>query len=58
MKIICPICNNEGYLLTEKRGNQKYLYVIHIIKENDKIKGKALYRERFRNNKRRNNANN
>ncbi len=43
MKIICPICNNEGYLLTEKRGNQKYLYVIHVIKENDKIKRKKHY---------------
>jgi DNA adenine methylase len=43
MKIICPVCNSEGYLLTEKRGNQKYLYVIHIIKENNKIKRKKHY---------------
>jgi len=43
MKIICPVCNSEGYLLTEKRGNQKYLYVIHVIKENDKIKRKKHY---------------
>jgi DNA adenine methylase len=43
MKIICPVCNSEGYLLTEKRGNQKYLYVIHIIKENGKIKRKKHY---------------
>ena len=43
MKIICPVCNSEGYLLTEKRGNQKYLYVIHIIKEKDKIKRKKHY---------------
>jgi len=43
MKVICPICNSEGYLLSEKRGNQKYLYVIHIIKENDKIKRKKHY---------------
>jgi DNA adenine methylase len=43
MKIMCPICNNEGYLLSEKHGNQKYLYVIHIIKENDKIKRKKHY---------------
>jgi DNA adenine methylase len=43
MKIICPVCNSEGYLLAEKRGNQKYLYVIHIIKENDKTKRKKHY---------------
>ena len=43
MKIICPVCNSEGYLLSEKRRNQKYLYVIHIIKENDKIKRKKHY---------------
>ena len=43
MKIICPVCNSEGYLLIEKRGNQKYLYVIHVIKENDKIKRKKHY---------------
>ena len=43
MKIICPVCNNEGYLLTEKRGNQKYLYVIHVTKENGKIKRKKHY---------------
>jgi len=43
MKIICPVCNSEGYLLTEKRGNQKYLYVIHVIKENGKIKRKKHY---------------
>ena len=43
MKIICPVCNSEGYLLTEKRGNQKYLYVIHVIKENSKIKRKKHY---------------
>ena len=43
MKIICPVCNSEGYLLSEKRGNQKYLYVIHVIKENDKIKRKKHY---------------
>jgi len=43
MKIICPVCNSEGYLSTEKRGNQKYLYVIHVIKENNKIKKKKHY---------------
>jgi DNA adenine methylase len=43
MKIICPVCNSEGYLLTEKRRNQKYLYVIHVIKENGKIKRKKHY---------------
>ncbi|MFZ8800856.1 MAG: DNA adenine methylase [Candidatus Nanopusillus sp.] len=43
MKIICPVCNSEGYLLTEKRRNQKYLYVIHVIKENNKIKRKKHY---------------
>jgi len=43
MKIICPVCNSKGYLLSEKRGNQKYLYVIHVIKENDKIKKKKHY---------------
>ena len=43
MKIICPVCNSEGYLSTEKRGNQEYLYVIHVIKENNKIKKKKHY---------------
>jgi len=43
MKIMCPICNNEGYLITEKRSNQKYLYVLHTIKEKDKTKRKKHY---------------
>ena len=43
MKIICPVCNSEGYLSTEKHGNYRYLYVIHIIKENGKIKRKKHY---------------
>jgi len=43
MKIICPVCNSEGYLLNEKRRNQKYLYVLHIIKEDGKTKRKKHY---------------
>ncbi|BDC00281.1 DNA adenine methylase [Saccharolobus caldissimus] len=43
MKVVCPICGQIGYLISEKRGNYRYNYVIHIYQEDGKIKKKKHY---------------
>ncbi|WP_016732320.1 DNA adenine methylase [Saccharolobus islandicus] len=43
MKLVCPVCGQIGYLISEKRGNYRYNYIIHIYKEDGKVKKKKHY---------------
>jgi len=43
MKVLCDVCKQTGYLTIEKRGNNKYTYVAHFIKEGEKLRKKKHY---------------
>ncbi len=43
VKVQCPVCGQVGYLVSEKRGNYRYNYVIHIYREDGKIRKRKHY---------------